>query len=84
MKKRKVSKLLISILIILVLAIALIIRRTPLISIYAINFISDLIVKNWFNLILIAFFCLTVHVAEGKLIDEKLEQLERKEGNHNE
>lgn len=72
------GKLKVCIAIFVILGCAFLIRLTPLINNYLVNFISALIVSNGISLSIIAFLLLALHIVDLKRFKEILKKEDEK------
>lgn len=75
--KPKKIKLIIAIAIIMVYIICFIIRLTPLIQNYYVNFTTLLVIQNTFNIILLIAVLIVLYFAERKILINKINEYER-------
>ena len=68
------NKLFIAILILLILGISFLIRLTPLINLFWINYITAIILKNGISLIIISGLLIALHIVELKKFKKMLEK----------
>ncbi|MEG2792740.1 MAG: hypothetical protein RR909_03060 [Bacilli bacterium] len=75
--KPKKAKLIIALIIIAIYIITFLIRLTPLVAIYEINFITTLIFQNTMNCLIIISILIFLYLIEKKMLFEKIEALEK-------
>lgn len=76
----KSTKKRISFAMLILLPCCILLRLSPLVKMYWINYLTALVVSNWIYIIIIALLFLALHIIEEKQFYEQLEKEKKRNG----